>query len=972
MALLEEKIIGAKPQLIAVFLISLIVFSPQIYADSYLYYERFSFVPISKIDMIITINHYDSMDLTSSDDEILVEKTLLSRDYIIGFYDFHMVNVQFLRKKDLPQNTIPGRNITIAKGNLFQNLNFSIVKGVFTNSGVLASERVVKELNITIGSSIELVYVCQLRNVQRTYCIELNVSGVINQSLSIFTTDIVIDPTLFNQIRNKLDIIQDFCSVPLAHIYVADIDENFIDFVNPEVTLNNLLNLKRELYSIPRVSHVWLRLYTQLNEYFITRQMIKMRLLYNTIPLFIVFLVIYIFIIDFMMSKRKKELAIVKARGWDKRFVIIYIWKEIIKSFIIGIALGFLSSFIASRLYVIVASWAVYGIFDFETLFSFPVVISISTIQRGSFIATLLFLLSLLMYTIIQSFQECVKSENIRFLRGIIKKLYYKSASILFHILALVFGASVVYYAYTHDVISMLIMSFFSTTHIYLYSSHTFFFLIISIFEILFVVAPFMLLVSATYFFILFISKLVSKLVSWISRSKSSYRFFLALKNLHKRDSKVFAIVIIFALMISTNTLTLLNTTIYAPYKLSQYKKAYGSDLVLFFKSSYNLTVIQHFIENISTIDGISEHSFVARYTLNLDEIPVRIYGINASSFSKCFFVNGFKTLKETRWYKYILKLDDFEKCAIVSKTLAEKLSVVENSSIQYYDNNKKMFEYFSVKGLVDFDVPYLWDIFDVYEILFRPKRPVMAPDPKEVMKDASLVFRQPYFLFVNQSSFKEISNFDVVVLFTLASDADATLVKNAIIRNIKQTPIQVSEPVSFLESYVIYSAIEDFQSEVNTLSYQMQVFTLNINFLYILIFMILVMWIYSSLLIAKRPREFGILLAIGLKKRDIIITVFYENIILYLISIPVSLIGIIALAPAFSLFYGLPTNSVHVLFSRPELYNSSVYSFLAAIIGIFIFSIYAVLRSTKLDPSELLKIEWSVEEFEHEVRPTK
>ena len=218
MTFLKWKPISFKPQLIAVIIISIIVFSPQIFADSYIYHERYSFVPIAKNDILVKVQNLEKMEIKKGIVDERIKRILSSKDYIIGFYDIYQVDVQFLYKKDNPYNIISHTNLTIVNITSFHHLNYSIVEGNFTKFGVIISERIANELEININDSIELMYIVWLRNRERAYYVDFNVTGIFQKTPeSFFTTDIVISPEYFKPKSLTFWIVQDFSYFPLNH-----------------------------------------------------------------------------------------------------------------------------------------------------------------------------------------------------------------------------------------------------------------------------------------------------------------------------------------------------------------------------------------------------------------------------------------------------------------------------------------------------------------------------------------------------------------------------------------------------------------------------------------------------------------------------------------------------------------------------------------------------------------------------------
>ncbi|MGQ4915619.1 MAG: FtsX-like permease family protein, partial [Candidatus Asgardarchaeia archaeon] len=943
-----------------------IVFSPQIFADSYIYHERYSFVPIAKNDILVKVQNLEKMEIKKGIVDERIKRILSSKDYIIGFYDIYQVDVQFLYKKDNPYNIFSHTNLTIVNITSFHHLNYSIVEGNFTKFGVIISERIANELEININDSIELMYIVWLRNRERAYYVDFNVTGIFQKTPeSFFTTDIVISPEYFKPKSLTFWIVQDFSYFPLNHIYVVDVDENFIDFINPEITLFELnglsSNLTRtgylteELYPEAIQVTVESRLFVQLNGYINTRQAVKVKLFLNIVPLLFVFSIIYLFIIEYMMSAHRKELAMMRARGLDIRFSVNLILNDLIHSFALGYLLGLVFSIIINRVYAILLSWLFYGYEAYKILLTLPIVLSISTILLGTLSGIPLFILSIFLYAIKEAFPK-EKEGDQRFAKNIIKRLYSSSFPLLFNVLALIFSASMMYYVYTHSAFiqhtALPTTSYSSGYSSYILAFSTTFITMNSAA----IIASFMLIVSITYILVYIATKFVLPRLSTITRLKNAFRAYIAIKNLTRKQSKILMTVFIVAVIISTNVLTLSTATMYEPYTFTFYKEALGSDITFAFRSQYNLTTVYKFIDSISKVKGIENYSVIFGRTINLENYFVRIYGINPYTFAECFFVSGSKLLKETNEYLQILTITNTERSSIISRSLAEKLNLVENISYPYYDSERQRTEYFMIEAIVDFDIPYIWNSYYVlkYSDVFSKKYILSS--------------RQSDFIFVNQSYFEGLTSYDVIVLFKLSSGSNATVAVNSIKNNIDRIPIAVTPYPTLLEYYYISSTYEEFQEEIGLLTYKIQVSSLDINYVYALILLILVMWVYSISLTKERFRELGILLAIGMKKRDIALSIFYENIYIYIISILLSFVGIVVLAPVFAIFFGLSIDFVYVLYSHQIFYRSLIGSLLTALIAVVIFSAYVTVKSTFLDTVSLLKFEWTQEEFETEI----
>lgn len=952
MVQLSEPILKIKPHLLTFLIITMVIFSSQIYVDCYMYAHAHEYVVSSKIDLEVYISTHDEISLEESYADRLVKNILDSTSYIIDYFDFYSVYVDMIHKNGTYNVPLYYQPLYIAENATLSKLNVSIMIGEFNDSGVIINKEIIGMLGINVGDYIVLNYTYWIGEVMKTKAIVVKVVGLFNiTESSIYKFYFFVSQNYFtSNLRRSLRIIQRNAYIQFSHVYFADIDESFIDYVNPDSTITKLNNLLESIYALNKRTgyspyiYASSSLMSQLYYYMHVRENMKFNLFVASLPLILGFFIIAVYVVNYLITKWKRELLIMVARGWLLDAGIAQLLLELLKSFVLGLIIGILVSLGLSRLYLIIIPFSLGEPVVYSSITSFPFVISFSTLQSGLMYSAAIFIGSIFSYSIVAIYRKIQRNIEKRE-RGILKKIYSFFGEASVYVLMFLFGILVVFQSLYYS-INEYVRYFLPYMLIYL-------------------ISPYALLLSLIYFFILFMRKYGITKISQYSMRKNFTRALLAMKNVLRKDSFLATITLIFAFMISINVLTVSVATEYAPFTLDSYRYTFGGDMVFTFYTDANKTEVMTFVDNVSSIPGIETYTIIYTSYLYVSDQRYSIMGIDPLSFVNCVYTMGGKLLKDTSYSQMILRINETLKSSVISESVSTNLGLYENDTLKYYDEINRRIDYFEVVGVVDLSFPYIWSgsFWYYYEFLYSDYEYASTTLPW------FYTYRIENYILINDAFYDTYNqSMHVAIVYTLSPSANSTEIRENLANNIEKTPIRNTSIPEYVMYYTLLSAIEYYQDTITSPIYRQMFGTFNINFLFSTIYLVLALWIYASIIERKRSHEFGIILAMGMTKRDLLQSILYETLFIFIISIPFGLLSIFVSTPIFAYAINMPAYYLFIFYNSVEFLQLVGLVLLSTLFSVVLFGLYIIFKGTRMEITKLLRIEWASEELEEEL----
>jgi len=956
MPYISEPLLKLKPQMIIYVLIAMLLFVPQIYADSYMVLHVDEYVPHSENDIFFNIEYYENLPTTKTYAETKLEEKLSSEKMILSYYDY----IRFYGGK-ISKNGTDDSNIYwspmvfVLENDTLYKIGYNVTNGSFNSSGVVISESIAKILQLAIGDTIKMNYTYWISDrLTRSILIYFNVTGIAstNQTISYFAEiDIAMLPKFFENIMlPKLKIITDYVYLDYSHVYVADIDDSIVDPVNPEFTVQTISSfidsIQREIdYSHGYYISIYSPLLYNLYNYIDARTNLRNSLLYVELPIIIIFFVLSVYIMNFLLTKWKKTLLVMVARGWALDIGTSQVMREIFKSFLVGSIIGFVLSFPISRLYLIFVPLSTGESIQFNQFITFPMVIAtMSSIPTLIYLA-FIFIGGLFANGIIHYYKSMQKKIEKRE-GGILKRIYTHMGEASFYIMMLLFGFLMISQSYTFGISEMA--RYFV------------------IFQLLYLLAPYLFVFALLYFFYRTFGAYMLKRISAYVNRRRNYRLFLALKNMLRRDTSLAVITLVFVFMISVNVLTTSVAIEYKPYTLAKYRWVYGGDLILNFMAYSNTTDLEPFIENISSIDGIVDYTSIYIYNQKISDIYINVYAIDPTTFVKCVYDENGMPLENSDYGKVFAKIAESTKGAVISEYISSYLGVYENDTLAFFDYSLKKLDYYDVVGVTDFTLPGIWVRYYWY---YEPYPSIIPVYGGYGYDDYWLTYREDMFIVVNKEVIRNVTMyFDVVVSYKIKENANITQIESQLSNNLKQTPLYNTTYPSYVYVRLIRSAISDYESIIESPGYKHMLASFGLNLTYSFVYLLIAMWVYAAILEIRRKREFGVLLALGLKKRDLLLSLLYESIIIFLISLPFGFLTVYTATPIFAFIVNMPISYLLHFYTTTQFVYLIGSVLFTAFLAVIAFGVYIVIKGTKMEVTKLLKFEWTGEELEREL----
>ncbi|MGQ4914434.1 MAG: FtsX-like permease family protein [Candidatus Asgardarchaeia archaeon] len=910
-------------------------FSAQVYVDSIMYMNRYDYVQMSSQDMYVRMEYEDRIPLQKTRFDKGVENVLNSSDIVVDYFDFYGMAFNFATKQ-IGYPGITGK-LYFADNNTLQKLNIEVLEGEFNDSGVIVNIAIKDELELELGDTFRFYFTPEI-------FITLLVTGFFNETQeNVIPINFLSTRAILVLYHSRLELVQKGY-YPFEHIFIIDIDDDVVDFVNPQTTINALYELSSDIIAegenFVSGDTIWVTvespLLNGLYGYKMTRDSLKKTVIWSMLPIFLIFFFLTQYINEFAILKKKKEILVKVARGWNASVSLSYISSEMFYALLLGVVIGLFLSIPASKVYFLLNDG--YSILEISAT---ATIISMSTL---AFLLQVIILgmTSIAAYTFILAFKQTSKSMYTREHRSLIGKIYSRFGENSFYALMMFFGLTIVYLSFSFEIVT--IGTDFERW----------------VYAIQHMIAPLAAIFSMIYFSLKLLRKSVFTRLASSARKAKSLALFLAIKNLLRSRGKLEAIIFIFAIMISTNILMASSTETYPQFALATYRWGFGGDGFVNIYSSLNKTELDSVIKDVFSLSSIKQYTAIYIYKVNIrNQISVTVYAIDPESFLKCVYDDNNKPLEDTPYANTIRSLSNLTYSLILSSSLAKWIFATENNMLNIYDPVLDQTELLAISGIISFNITYAWTH---YKWFTRFENPTYYTQPLSQQRAYMKQYREAYYALMNSKHLENKNRtFMATVVYSLKDDANATKVNNLLKLKLEK----YVENDKRIFSFDMLSAIKVYELLINYKNYQLEITQNYMNLSYTVLMFMLALWVYLSMVKKKRSREFGVLLAMGLKKKSITKSIIIEMLIIFFISLPYSLLLILLSAPVYAFLFDMTHSYLIMFYSSFEFLLITLATVFASLLAFTVFSFLVVLWGTKLEVSELLKIEWSEEELE-------
>ena len=933
------------PQVTAIALVSLLIFGGMIAVDSIAVTKYPDFVKHSNLDILVRIVSYEreysyaTIDKQKLNDVVAKLRPL---SYVKNISVFHKIyTTAEMDNTSFIINSIVGANPSV-----FSHLNISITRGVFSNNSVAVREDIFQALNLSLGDYINVS--CPPSSGHAFLLLPIKSTFEINNSLLEPEIKLLVTAPTLEYL------------VPRTHpwavytMVAADIDESIIDPVNPEIAQSMFSGLGNSLWSLSSdYTSVQVQFYLlgKLQQYIEWKSTFRYNVFLGLLPLTTVFWFVQYYLTELFFAKRKREIAVMIARGMDPSIKTGLFLKHLGEASIFGILIGAIIGIPISRIFIISPSgFLVYHI-NTDRLQEVPYVFSWYSLLIALEYILVVLIIGVLIYIVVKIYGMVIESISKK-KKGLLKKLF------------LIFGGS--YIDFVLLGYSILIFMFvFLNISLFSQINLTY----NPIFLALLYFAPFAFIIGATRVIFRVIDYVVKPLAYTIKNYKLLYPIYIGIKNLTRKGFSAQTIGMVFALVIALSQTSGVIAQTYAPSISAREHWVYGTDFIVQFQMDYPNVTLAKELENLicENMSGTETHTMVMISGVFLhDMMYIRFVGVDPQTFVQTIYTDTGTTFVNTPYASTISELQKISNGIVISKTVSESLDLEEDDVLKIFSWETGIFASMRVIGIIDFAFSgvFLGD----YLYYYFPEHPEFP---------GAYYSYQPSFQYMQKSNYV-LTNYGIIetlnnsVIVTIGIKTNHNVSATEFYNSLHERIKSLRYKYIILQKVYIDSASVQIEQTLNDPMIQTLLSLLNINFVASLIVVLIVLWDFGLLLKRKRSREIAVFLALGESRTNVSFTVLFELLFILaygaviglVASFPLSLVTgkTIGVYPLFILSYFFAENFLWLTIS-----NIFYAIFLTILLGYIV--LYLVLR---MDLPKLLKIEWSPEKLVEEMEVTR